>query len=141
MRIAVIGSTGRTGRLLVAQALDRGHEVIALARTPERLADLAEETARAPALRIVAADVAEPAGVVDAARGADAIVSGLGVSRGQDAQILAAGARAVCSAGPRVVWLGALGTARRAARWARSTTRCCAGCSGTNGRPRPSPTR
>ena len=63
MRIAVIGSTGRTGRLLVAQALDRGHEVIALARTPERHADLAEETARAPALRIVAADVAEPAGV------------------------------------------------------------------------------
>jgi uncharacterized protein YbjT (DUF2867 family) len=37
MRIAVFGATGRTGVPLVEQALDRGHEVVAFVRTPERL--------------------------------------------------------------------------------------------------------
>jgi len=31
LKIAVLGSTGQTGRLLVNQALARGHEVVALA--------------------------------------------------------------------------------------------------------------
>lgn len=34
MRIAVAGATGRTGREVVAEGGDRGHEVIALSRTP-----------------------------------------------------------------------------------------------------------
>lgn len=34
MRIAVAGATGRTGREVVAEAGDRGHEVVALSRTP-----------------------------------------------------------------------------------------------------------
>lgn len=37
MRIAVLGATGRTGRPLVGQALDRGHEVVALVRDPAGL--------------------------------------------------------------------------------------------------------
>ncbi|TKX84333.1 NmrA family protein, partial [Halorubrum sp. SS5] len=34
MRIAVFGASGRTGRPLVEQALDRGHEVVAFVRDP-----------------------------------------------------------------------------------------------------------
>ena len=34
MRIAIFGATGHVGRELVAQALDAGHEVTALARDP-----------------------------------------------------------------------------------------------------------
>jgi putative NADH-flavin reductase len=38
MRIAVLGATGLTGRRLVAEALARGHAVVALCREPARLA-------------------------------------------------------------------------------------------------------
>ncbi|MFT4976570.1 MAG: hypothetical protein ACI8S6_002475, partial [Myxococcota bacterium] len=38
MQIVVFGSTGKTGRLVVEQALERGHRVVAAARTPEKLA-------------------------------------------------------------------------------------------------------
>jgi putative NADH-flavin reductase len=37
MRIAVFGATGRTGRPLLEQALDRGHEVVAFVRDPDGL--------------------------------------------------------------------------------------------------------
>ena len=37
MRIVVFGATGRTGRPLVEQALERGHDVAAFVRTPGRL--------------------------------------------------------------------------------------------------------
>jgi putative NADH-flavin reductase len=38
MKIAVFGATGRTGRIVVAQALAGGHKVTVLARNPETLA-------------------------------------------------------------------------------------------------------
>ncbi|QJY51166.1 NAD(P)H-binding protein (plasmid) [Pseudonocardia broussonetiae] len=34
MRVGVLGGTGRTGRLVVAEFVRRGHEVAALARDP-----------------------------------------------------------------------------------------------------------
>jgi len=39
-RLAILGATGRTGRLLLAQAKERGLEVNALARIPAELGDL-----------------------------------------------------------------------------------------------------
>jgi putative NADH-flavin reductase len=38
MKILVIGSTGRTGRHVLAQGVERGHEITAFARRPELLA-------------------------------------------------------------------------------------------------------
>ena len=38
MKVAVLGATGRTGRLVVDQAVELGHQVRALVRTPGRLA-------------------------------------------------------------------------------------------------------
>src|SRR5262249_45607064 len=38
MRILILGATGRTGRALVDHALQRGHTVTALVRSPEKLA-------------------------------------------------------------------------------------------------------
>jgi len=104
MRIAVLGATGRTGRLLVGQALARGHQVTALARDPARLADLA-----ADGLRPVRADVTEPSTVLTAIEGADVVVSALGLARNQDPRVLTDGAALVAGAGPRLVWLGSLG--------------------------------
>ncbi|MFI5758483.1 NAD(P)-dependent oxidoreductase [Streptomyces sp. NPDC051569] len=104
MKIAVLGSTGLTGRLLVTQALARGHEVTALARDTDRLSDLATD-----ALRAVRADVSEPSTVLAAVEGADVVVSGLGITKKQDPRVLIDGARLLASAAPRVVWLSSLG--------------------------------
>ncbi|WAR27758.1 hypothetical protein MAR_013462 [Mya arenaria] len=39
MRLAVLGATGRTGILVVREALARGHEVTAVVRNPDKLTD------------------------------------------------------------------------------------------------------
>jgi len=72
MRIAVFGATGRTGVPLVEQALVRGHEVVAFARSPGELA------IDDPDLTVVTGDAYTGEGVAEAVRGADAVVSVLG---------------------------------------------------------------
>ncbi|MFF4052754.1 NAD(P)-dependent oxidoreductase [Streptomyces chartreusis] len=104
MKIAVLGSTGQTGRLIVAHALERGHDVIALARRPELVG-----TSVTGDLRVVQADVTRPESVTTAIAGADVVISGLGITEKQDPTILSDGARLIASAAPRVVWLTSLG--------------------------------
>lgn len=100
MKIAILGAAGQTGRHLVTQAVERGHEVVALARKPAE--------APWPALA-VQADVAIPSTVLAAVADADVVLSALGVVKGQDPRILSNGAALVASSGRRVIWLGALG--------------------------------
>jgi putative NADH-flavin reductase len=71
-RLLIVGATGGTGRQLVAQALERGHEVTALARNPAAL-DITH-----PRLRIVGGNVLDAASVDEAMRGQDAVLSALG---------------------------------------------------------------
>jgi putative NADH-flavin reductase len=73
VKILVLGPTGGTGRHVVAQALERGHEVTAFARNPGKIAERHER------LRIVEGRVTDsgPA-LAQAARGHDALVSALG---------------------------------------------------------------
>jgi uncharacterized protein len=105
MRIAVVGASGATGRELVTQALERGHSVVAVARDPSRL-----DLAPSPALEVARGDVMNPASVTAALEGVDAVVSGLGIRKGDPAGTLTAGARAIAAAQPpRMVWLGSLG--------------------------------
>ncbi len=47
MRIAVLGATGKTGRYVVAALCARGHEVIAIGRSTDRLATLDPRASRA----------------------------------------------------------------------------------------------
>jgi len=42
MRVTVFGASGRTGRPVVGQALDRGHEVVAFVRDAAARANVAE---------------------------------------------------------------------------------------------------
>jgi putative NADH-flavin reductase len=74
-RLLIVGATGGTGRALVAQALERGHVVTALARDPSalRLDD--------PRVTVVQGDVLDYASVEAAVRGQDAVVSALGHKR------------------------------------------------------------
>lgn len=39
-KVLVLGATGATGRLIVSQALARGHDVTALVRSPDKGSDL-----------------------------------------------------------------------------------------------------
>ena len=78
MKIAVIGATGRTGREVVDQALARGHEVVAVARSPERLRVSADN------VKTVAAEAHDGEALRRAIDGSDAIVSTLGASKGRE---------------------------------------------------------
>jgi putative NADH-flavin reductase len=73
VKIAVIGATGRTGRQVVEQALDRDHLVVGMARRPTALQ---LEHAN---LEMLAGDVLEPASFADALTGCQAVVSALGI--------------------------------------------------------------
>lgn len=75
MRILIIGATGGTGREIVKQALERGHDVVALARNPAKL-DLKHDH-----LRVVKGDVMEPSTLDAAVKDVDAAVCALGHKR------------------------------------------------------------
>ncbi len=72
MRITVFGATGGTGRHVLALAAAAGHEATAFARDPDALAG-------AGAARICSGDVLDPQAVARAVKGADAVVSALGI--------------------------------------------------------------
>ncbi len=73
MRLVIFGSTGATGRLLVEQALDGGHQVTAHARRPERLDGLEHAS-----LSVCRGDVLDPANVGVAVAGHDAVLCAIG---------------------------------------------------------------
>jgi putative NADH-flavin reductase len=72
MRIAVIGASGRTGRLIAEQALGQGDDVVAFARSPETL-DLAH-----PRLKAVAGNVRDVAELRQAVQNCDAVAFAIG---------------------------------------------------------------
>ncbi|MFC7877506.1 NAD(P)-dependent oxidoreductase [Isoptericola sp. NPDC057391] len=71
MKIAVLGASGRTGRLVVEEARRRGHHVVAVVRDPARLGDLTPDG-------VATADGLDAAAVTAALAGVDAVVSALG---------------------------------------------------------------
>ncbi len=76
MRIVVIASTGRTGRLVVAEAARRGHDVVAVAR---------HQPVSSPSARVtpVTAPVQDTTALARAMQGADAVVSAIGTGTGR----------------------------------------------------------
>lgn len=68
MKVALIGATGFVGTPVLAELLNRGHQVTVLARNPAKL------TAQ-PGLTVVAADALDAAQVGAAVAGHDAVVS------------------------------------------------------------------
>jgi uncharacterized protein YbjT (DUF2867 family) len=72
MNVVVLGATGRSGHLVVEQALAGGHTVTALVRSPQKLA-VANSN-----LRVVTGEVTDAAALALALKGADALISTLG---------------------------------------------------------------
>ncbi|WP_327110037.1 NAD(P)H-binding protein [Nocardia sp. NBC_01730] len=71
MRLTIFGATGNTGTRLVRQALAAGHEVTAVVRGTHTMRDHS-------ALRVITADVMNPADIVEALRGANAVLDTIG---------------------------------------------------------------
>jgi putative NADH-flavin reductase len=92
MRLVVFGSTGGTGREIVAQALARGHDVTAFARDPSKLGPPRER------LFVVKGDVLDAPAVAQAVRGQDAVLSALGVSGGSPSTLCSQGVRNILEA-------------------------------------------
>src|SRR5262245_33757610 len=99
MRLFILGATGGTGLQLVAQALNRGHEVTAFVRAPQKLGLLGNR---------VRAQQGNPRSLVElrqALAGHDAVLSALGPPGPAPSTIVSDGARstveAMLAAGPR----------------------------------------
>lgn len=75
MNILIIGSTGRTGKELVKQGLERGHSVTAMARTPGKI------KIRHPKLKVFQGNVLDAASLEKAVADQDAVLSALGHKR------------------------------------------------------------
>ena len=75
LRILVIGATGRTGRDLIRQALEQGHQVTALVRKPKKM------KLEHPNLRVAQGNVLDCDSVESAMRGQSAVVCALGTKR------------------------------------------------------------
>jgi hypothetical protein len=67
MKIALIGATGNVGQRVVKEAIDRGHEVVAIARDVSKIAPQ-------PGVTAVQADMTDDAQLQRAIAGADAVV-------------------------------------------------------------------
>lgn len=73
MLIALFGATGGTGREVLAQALDQGHQIQALVRGPDRLP-------AQPGLTLIQGDVLDPAATSQCIAGAEAVICILGTT-------------------------------------------------------------
>jgi putative NADH-flavin reductase len=73
MKLLIFGATGGTGRELVDQALESGHEVTAFARDPAKLADVSSAN-----LHVAIGDVLDVAAVEKAVAGHDAVFCAIG---------------------------------------------------------------
>ena len=78
MRIAVFGASGKTGRFVVGQGLERGHEMVAFVRDVSRL-DRALER-----LEVVEGDARDASAVAAALRGSDGVISVLALANAED---------------------------------------------------------
>ena len=107
MKLLLLGATGGTGRQLLAQALEAGHETTALVRSPEKLT--AEDH-----LLVRAGDATDPEALDAAVAGQDAALSALGVRSPLGDDLITPSLRALVPAMQkhgvrRLIWLSALG--------------------------------
>jgi putative NADH-flavin reductase len=92
MKIAVFGASGKTGILLVYQALEKGHSVVAFARNPDSVHIQHRN------LQIIRGDILDYEKVKEAVAGQDVVMSTLGVNERKYNTILSDGTRNIIRA-------------------------------------------
>lgn len=107
MRLLLYGATGTLGQRILAEAVDRGHEVTAAARVPDRIQEI-------PGVSLCQGDVLDAEYMARLAQGHDAILSAVGPGHAGDPCFLVEAARSLISAaertGVRLVVLGGAGS-------------------------------
>lgn len=104
----MIGASGWIGGEIMREALSRGHEVTAIARHPDRIAEL-------DGVQRVAADCTDPASIEAAIKGHDIVVAAVTDRSGPDRSSIPAAAKALIEAVPkagvpRLVFMGGGGS-------------------------------
>ncbi|MGB3635699.1 MAG: NAD(P)H-binding protein, partial [Rubrobacteraceae bacterium] len=92
MKLTIFGASGRTGKLLVEQALAAGHEVTAFIRDPSKLGISHEK------LTVSEGDVKDSAPVLEAVAGADAVLSALGHTKSSAKDVQTVGTQNIVAA-------------------------------------------
>lgn len=109
VRIAVIGASGWLGGSIAREAIDRGHQVTALARTPTKLAELQGPVAKGDC------DATDPESLVPAIGGHDAVVAAVTDRSGPERTVIPIAAQALIESAPtagvpRLAWVGGGGS-------------------------------
>lgn len=113
MKVALLGATGFVGSALLSEALNRGHQVTAIVRQPEKLA-------KSDRLTAVRGDVTDSAALASRIAGHDALISAFnpgwtpGTPRPEMYDEQVRGTTAIISAAKtahikRVLWVGGAG--------------------------------
>ncbi|MFT4164018.1 MAG: NAD(P)H-binding protein [Microlunatus sp.] len=89
MNVVVFGASGRTGRLVVAEAASGGHRVVAVTRNPDSY--------RAPAsVSVRRGDLLEPESLAGVLDGAEVVISAIGPDDGRaPTEVYSVGMRAI----------------------------------------------
>ena len=107
MRLLLYGATGTLGQRILAEALDRGHEVTTAARNPDRVQEL-------PGVTLRQGDVLDTDSVTSLSRGQEVLLSAVGPGHGGDPCFLLEAARSLLAAaersGVRLVVIGGAGS-------------------------------
>lgn len=92
MKIVVFGSTGKAGQEVVKQALERGYEVVAYARNPDKIG------IQHDMLTVTKGELNDIAAIEQAIAGADAVISLLGPGSTLKGNALSEGVKNIVSA-------------------------------------------
>ena len=107
MKVVLYGATGKAGSVILKELVDRGHVVIAAARTPEKVRKVKNVTA-------VQDDLSDPAKTASIVKAADAVVSAYGPPPDDTSQIIGVMDRLVKAIeetdGPRLIVVGGAGS-------------------------------
>lgn len=85
MKISILGATGGTGKEIIKQALEQGHEITALARDPQKLPFNDKR------LTVIKGDVLNRDDVLKVVQGNDAVLVALGVKPPSKAKVVGPG--------------------------------------------------
>jgi putative NADH-flavin reductase len=92
MKIALFGATGKTGILVIFQALNQGHTVTAYLRNPSKM------TIQHKNLRVIQGELNEAGKIAEAVAGQDAVLCTLGINTNKPNTILSDATRLILQA-------------------------------------------